>query len=937
MRFKRGWGVLFLLIGVSGAWAQENFDVGFSTYMGGSNWEHARDVFVDGQGNIYIVGGTASTDFPTTAGAYSRALSTGNDPAFGPCDAFVCKFGPDGQLIWSTYLGGPGYDRAYGVEVDSQGYVYVSGRAGQSFPVKNAFQPAFDGVDNGSYGMQNAFAAKILPDGSDLVWASYVGVSTLSRDLAIDDLGDVYVTNGRWNTTKTPPAAWYQNAYQPTPPGGTEECGVVKIAGDGSQVLWATWLGGSGDDSAAASIRVDSNRYVYVGGSTYSDDFPTTQGAADRTYGGGGAVDFFVVKLSPDGSTLEYGTYLGGDGHEWISTHNLAVDSQGYAYAAFPTGSSDFVTTPGAFQSARSGTNDWGVVKLSPTGALVASTLIGGNGNENADGIYVDGSGNVYISGQTDSTDFPITPATAFQAVSGGNEEAVLVRLSADFSQVLYGTYMGGPNFDNGRSGFLDGAGNLYVTGSSDGTGWPTHNAYQSQFAGGGGSWGSGDAILAKFSPAAPSPGALQFSASGYVALEGGPGATITVTRAGGSAGAVSVDYAAGDGTATGGSDYTAASGTLDWADGESADKTFQVAVLDDAEVEGDETVNLGLSNPTGGASLGGPSAAVLTIQDDEACSPNLLTDPGFENGGTGWQKTTNGGRSIVNTEAHSGAYSQQMVVSDQWPREVYQDVAVTAGDLYQASGFIKTSGVGGNGALVELLWLDATGVGDDPSGNLIHSDSVGAASGTAEWRLVSGSFAAPTGALSVRFRLWVYVDPDNAGTAWFDDARLCPPAASVCADGDSRPCYTGPVGTRDVGECRAGTETCAAGAWGPCQGEVTPVAEDCSDGLDNDCDDLTDTEDTQDCGGEPDGGGDAGVDAGGDAAGDAGVDAGVDAGADPGADRAADGDGGGNGKSSGCSCGSSSKGAMPFVIVAALGLLVIRRRTRGAVGDLQV
>ena len=118
--------------------------------------------------------------------------------------------------------------------------------------------------------------------------------------------------------------------------------------------------------------------------------------------------------------------------------------------------------------------------------------------------------------------------------------------------------------------------------GSSDGTGWPTHNAYQSQFAGGGGSWGSGDAILAKFAPAVPAPGALQFSASGYAALEGGPAATVTVTRTGGSAGAVSVDYATADGTATAGADYTAANGTVNFADGDATPQTFDITILDD-------------------------------------------------------------------------------------------------------------------------------------------------------------------------------------------------------------------------------------------------------------------------------------------------------------------------------------------------------------------
>ena len=113
--------LLLPLLSICPAAAQESYNLAFSTYLGGSNWEHARDVVADAQGNVYVVGGTASADFPTTPGAYQRALRTGGSQAFGPCDVFVAKFSPGGALIWSTYIGGPNYDRAYGVEVDGQG------------------------------------------------------------------------------------------------------------------------------------------------------------------------------------------------------------------------------------------------------------------------------------------------------------------------------------------------------------------------------------------------------------------------------------------------------------------------------------------------------------------------------------------------------------------------------------------------------------------------------------------------------------------------------------------------------------------------------------------------------------------------------------------------------------------------------------------------
>ena len=265
----------------------ESYDLVFSTYYGGTGWEHVRDVCADESGNVYIVGGTASADFPTTHGAYDRTFASGGSDlgSAGPCDAFVVKFDADGNRLWATYVGGDNYDRAYAVEVDDQGYVYISGRAGPGFPVTaGVFQPTFEGTDNGIYGRQNAFVAKLEPDGSDLAWASYIGVGQLARDFALDDQGDLYVNISYTGAGSTPPAAWFAGSYLPTPQGGLD-CGVAKVSGDGTQVYWATFLGGSANDHQEASIRVDASGHVYAGFSTYSTDVETTAGVCSRTQG----------------------------------------------------------------------------------------------------------------------------------------------------------------------------------------------------------------------------------------------------------------------------------------------------------------------------------------------------------------------------------------------------------------------------------------------------------------------------------------------------------------------------------------------------------------------------------------------------------------------------------------------------------------------------
>jgi hypothetical protein len=317
--------------------AEENYDLVFSTYFGGSEWEHARDVFTDADGSIYVVGGTASPDFPTTLDAYDRTFDSGGGARgnAGDCDVFVTKFGPTGALLWSTYLGGPNYDRAYAVEVDGDGYIYVSGRCGPEFPVTSGvFQTDYKGTYGNFYGTQNGFVLKLNPDGQGLAWSSYAGIGELCRDIALDADGDLYLVLGYASGSGSVSApSWFStafvNAFQNTPQGGTD-CGVVKIANDGTQVHWATWLGGSGNDSQEASIRVDAYERVYLVLNTHSTNIPTAGAQIDSTHNG--FMDAYVAQLEADGSGLIYATYISGSGDESIETHSLAIDPDGNAY-----------------------------------------------------------------------------------------------------------------------------------------------------------------------------------------------------------------------------------------------------------------------------------------------------------------------------------------------------------------------------------------------------------------------------------------------------------------------------------------------------------------------------------------------------------------------------------------------------------------------------
>lgn len=525
--------IIFLAIPVNTLAQTVNYQLTYSSYFGGSDWEHSRDIFVDSQGFVYVTGGTNSTDFPQTTGlGYNTNPS--NYPqtcpflgTHGTRDAYVSKYDPNKpsgqQLVWSRYIGGPCYDLAYAIEVDSQGYIYIAGEAGpnlpthHSDPTKTVFQPTFGGYTqdsnpNNAYGHLNCFIAKLDPQ-AQIVWLSYFGIGPKCRDLAIDVSGDIYVPFGYWycpTCSKTAPdPSWIPvalaNAYQKTRTDSTNtEAGIAKVRSDGTGVEWATYFGGNGTEGVEASIRYNHiDNSVLLGTQTTSTDlnsrhpYPGKSKFPPHDTTLGGTWDFMVAKFSANGSTLDWWSYAGGSGDEYLSTHNLAVDSQGNTIASFPTSSNNLPTSGNSYQSTYGGGPfDWGLMKFSPNGTLLNATYIGGNGSENPDGIYTDSANTLFVSGQTGSTDFPTTLNAYQKNHGGGANDSVFIRLSADFSTLLYSTFIGGPNDDGGRSGFLDPQGNMYLTGSTNGTGWPVVNPYQSTYQG-----GTLDAVLAKLAP----------------------------------------------------------------------------------------------------------------------------------------------------------------------------------------------------------------------------------------------------------------------------------------------------------------------------------------------------------------------------------------------------------------------------------------------------
>lgn len=743
----------------------------FSTYLGGSGLENLRDIATDSLGNIYVTGGTSSADFPTTAGAYDRTFATGGTSlgSGGPMDVFVAKFTPQGQLVWSTYLGGPNYDRAYALEVDRQGFVYVGGRAGEGFPTTpGVVQPAFAGDDrpNTAYGKQDPFIAKLSPDGSTLVWSTYFGSEDagIIRDFDIDSIGNVFVVAPGCDSLFPHITA---GAFQTAKPGGADMV-VAKISNDGSRVIWASYVGGSLGDGSGPSVRVDEAGHAYFIGATASQDLPVTPNAFDRDYNGG-RTDFMIGKFLPDGSGLVYLTYFGGAGEEGLETHNIAVDGLGQAYICGYTTSTNLPVTAGAFQRTYGGGgNDVPLAKFSSDGTrLLACSYLGGPAADGSQGIALSTAGNIVVGGASQAGAFPTTP-DAYQSTPRGAGDIMVAVLSGDLSTLRYSTLLGGTSNDDGRTAWMDRNGTFYVAGHSASSDYPRVNS-SIPHAGG------HDGVITKFvTVASPNDSAIiTINGDCHIAHENGAFA-LRIDRAGPTTGDVYVRLAL-SGPAAG--DFTIPFEAR-INDGQST-TLMPMSPIDDTLAQGARSVTVSImsitsDNPT---RAGNPSSTTVWLVDDESTLANILADPGFEYGG-GWQKTGNGGRAIDSGVALTGRRSLRMMLSNQFPREVMQVVPVVAGRTYLASGWMNIVRFNSASATIQLFWLDSAGA---VIGTPVF---VGGRFGTQDWTRVTACAVAPAGADSVRFHISASVEVDNEGHAHFDDLEL--------VDASARPATVG-------------------------------------------------------------------------------------------------------------------------------------------------
>jgi hypothetical protein len=381
----------------------------------------------------------------------------------------------DPVLTYSTYLGGSGADAGQGIAVDATGTYLTGSTTSLNFPTANPFQGT-------NHGNTDAFVAKLNPAGSALIYSTYFGGSgtDIARGIAVDAAGNAYIT-GSTTSTDLPTTV---NAFQAANAGGTDAF-IAKLNSTGSALLYSTYLGGSGDDQANGIALEGTN--AVVAGQTSSTNFPTLSAAQGSNAGG---MDAFVVQLNGTGQALVFATYLGGSnavgGSGNDAANGVAVNASGAIGVAGVTGSADFHTFA-PFQSALHGLQDAFVAKFTAAGGLVYSTYLGGSNLDSAAAIALDAAGDVYVTGNTNSPDFP--PSTG--GANRGITSAFVTELNPAGSALVYSRILSGSGADAGTAIAVDQQGVAYVTGSTTSTDFPTLNAVQPTYG------GNGDAFVA--------------------------------------------------------------------------------------------------------------------------------------------------------------------------------------------------------------------------------------------------------------------------------------------------------------------------------------------------------------------------------------------------------------------------------------------------------
>ncbi|HEV2425824.1 MAG TPA: choice-of-anchor D domain-containing protein [Terriglobia bacterium] len=712
----------------------------YATYLGGTGTDSALGIAVDSTGNVYVTGRTTSTDFPVK-GPYQSTFN-------GSLDAFVTKISADGlSIVYSTYLGGSKPDTTStsaadslcgisagvttattvgaAIAVDSSGDAYVTGNTNASdFPFTTGAKQFAIG------GNFDAFVTKLNTDGASLSYSTFTGGSQddCGTAIAVDTAGEVYV--GGSTSSKNFVAT--KSAYQVNLNSSTGNAFFMELNSSASApAVYTTFLGGTGSD-VAQGIALDpacttTDCSAYLTGQTTSLDFPVSATAYQKTLGGG--TDAFVTEINPalsGAGSLVYSTFLGGAGNDL--GYGIAVDSSGNAYVAGSTTSSAFPVTSGAYQTALKGSEDAFAAKLDAGGSTLSySTYLGGSGVDSAAAIAIDSTGDAFVTGNTQSTDFPVLePAQAICATTSGAlcDDAFVTSLGSDGAFLNFSSYLGGGLHDAGNAIAVDASANVYVAGATLSTDFPaTPGVFQTACATS--STGAcGNAFIAEIGPAAPavqlSPQVIPFGAEPL----GVPSTaqTITVTNNSGSA----VTFSS---IATTGNYQVAVSGTTCFTSTPlSFGSSCAVALTFTPNVVGDSGANQG----------------TLVLTDNASGSPTQ----------TALLKGT-GVTSLVALSPGSLTFSSQFVGTTSAPQDVTlvnsgtSTLSITSVSVTAGSGFAQTNNCGTSVAAGSSCTITVTfspTASGTASGTLSVTDN---ATGSPQTVNLTGTGASPAVSLS--------------------------------------------------------------------------------------------------------------------------------------------------------------------------------------------
>ncbi|MBI5196423.1 MAG: SBBP repeat-containing protein [Nitrospirae bacterium] len=384
-------------------------------------------------------------------------------------------------LLASTFIGGSGNETIRTIAVDSAGSVYVAGNTSSS-----NYALTSSTYDAGFNGYTDVIVSKFDSNLSNLLSSTFIGGWSYdnAESITIDSSGNVYISGQTYSYNYPVTAGAYDTTFN-----SSYDAFVSKLSPDLSTLLASTFIGGWSDDYAK-TIKIDPSGNLFVAGYTFSNNFPVTSGAYDATFNG--SYDVFISRLSADLSTLLASTFIGGTYADFLESFVLDNIS-GSVLAAGHTNSGNYPVTAGAYDTTFNGSSDAFVSRLnSNLTSLLASTFVGGISFDYAKALAIDSADSVFIAGNTNSNNFPVTPS-AYSSELNGNMDVFVSRLDSSLSNLMASTYLGGWSNDYATTLVIDQSDNIYIAGNTFSNNFPvTAGAYDSTFN------GSSDAFISR-------------------------------------------------------------------------------------------------------------------------------------------------------------------------------------------------------------------------------------------------------------------------------------------------------------------------------------------------------------------------------------------------------------------------------------------------------